>query len=502
MIKFEVSSKLLSPTWWVLYIQDFASREPAHLAVEILCLAIILYLILSPTYNINEEKGLSKEEEDELIKEWAPEPLVPVGYADAVAAEEEPPLVVENVTGPIAQINGEEYLNLVSTNFLGLANRPEIKEAAAEIITRYGVGSCGPRGFYGTIDVHLQLEKTFANFMGTEDAILYSDGIACLSSVIPAFSKAGDLIVADEFVNFGIQQGIRLSRSKVHYFKHNDIASLEEELKKNDKAWSQEKKLKNRRFIVVEGIYAYTGQISPLKQIVELAKKYKFRVILDDTLAIGHLGKSGRGSYEHWGLTVNDVDLICANLDTTLSSVGGLCIGSKQAVSHQRLSGAGYCFSAASPPYTAKAATVTLGLIDANPALPAMLKTKTAPFYTSLKSAAEKVGFDVSGDVNSPMAHLRIAAKDAKEWGVDLKDAKAVRAVLKRVSHKLRDEHIIVGLSTYLPGESRAPSPSLKVCITALHADEDIKMIVKAIVDAAVAVRSEIKKCELDSIHA
>lgn len=461
-----------------------------------LCLAIIMYLIFSPTYNINEKKGLSKAEEEELIADWSPEPLVPAGYADSAAVEARP--VVTCATGAVAVVDGEEYLNMVSSNFLGLANRPEIKAGAADVICNYGVGSCGPRGFYGTIDVHLQLEQTFANFMGTEDAILYSDGLACVASVIPAFAKVGDLVIADEHANMGIRQGLRLSRSKLAYFAHNDMKSLDAQLAKADKSWSAEHKSKYRRFIVVEGVSAATGKIAPLREIVDLARKYKFRVIVDDSLALGVLGATGRGSYEHWGLRVADVDIICATLDTTVASVGGLCVGSKQVVNHQRLSGSGYCFSAASPPYVAKAATVALGLIDANPALPAVLKGKAELMHRALAAAAAKVGMTISGDNNSPLVHVRIDPAHKQAWGVDGSRAQA-RAAMKLLAKELKQEHhIIAGVSQHLDSDVAMPEPSLRFLVTALHADADLELVAKALTEAAVSVRNQQSKCQLE----
>ncbi|EFP05273.1 CRE-SPTL-1 protein [Caenorhabditis remanei] len=124
-------------------------------------------------------------------------------------------------------IDGETYLNMASTNFLSFIGVKRIEERAKQTIFKYGVGSCGPRGFYGTVDVHLDLEKELAKFMGCEEAVLYSYGFATVSSAIPAYAKKGDVIFVDEGVNFAIQKGLQASRSRVEYFKHNDMEDLE-----------------------------------------------------------------------------------------------------------------------------------------------------------------------------------------------------------------------------------------------------------------------------------
>lgn len=376
---------------------------------------------------------------------------------------------------------GTEYANFSSQNFLGLADRREIKDGCRATIEKYGVGSCGPRGFYGTIDVHVQLEKTYANLLGTEDSILYSDGLACMSSVIPAFAKTGDIIVADEHVNHGIQNGLKLSRSRVCFYKHNDLAELEKLLAEiADKAarHSKGKPEVHRRFVVVEGIYQYTGTVCNLKKVVELAKKYRFRVILDDTASLGVLGATGRGACEHWGVKIDsDVAIVCASLDSAVASVGGICTGSKQVVAHQRLSGSGYCFSAASPPYTAKAGTISLGLIAANPELPALLRARAAFFLSTVKTALAGLPLTVTGAPESPILHVRLAGAG---WAAAT-TAEAT-AVLRRASAALRDEHqLLATTTTYLPSETLCPPPSVRLCVTAQHAEEDLQTAAKAL---------------------
>ena len=334
-------SNLLSIHWWFDQLVFTWAQDPGHLALEVLCFCVIVYLYHRKPYDPRDQERLSPQEEDDLIRTWKPEPLATA--PPALAALRQVP-VVQAYNHQQLVIGGKAYLSFASSNFLGVASLQSVKAACRATIEKYGVGSCGPRGFYGSFDIHLEVEARLAEFFHAPACILYSDGIATLASVIPAFSKRGDLIVCDEAVHFGIQQGIRLSRSNVLYYKHNDMEDLERILNQvQEKDLRQPGKL-NRRFIITEGISEHCGDLAPLPHIVRLKQRYKYRLILDDSFALGVLGATGRGSLEHWSLDVEQCDLLCASLDHATATVGGFCIGSHQVVDHQRLSGAGYCF--------------------------------------------------------------------------------------------------------------------------------------------------------------
>jgi serine palmitoyltransferase len=165
------------------------------------------------------------------------------------------------------------------------------------------------------MDVHLELEEEIASFLGTEAAILYSQGFSAVSSVIPAFSKRGDILVCDEKISFAIQKGVDISRSHVYWFKHNDINDLERvliEIAKN------QKEIK-RQFIVVEGLYMNTGFICPLPELIEIKKRYKYRLIVDESCSFGVLGSRGAGVADFFNVSVREVDIICASLCNAIS---------------------------------------------------------------------------------------------------------------------------------------------------------------------------------------
>ncbi|XP_028773119.1 long chain base biosynthesis protein 1-like [Neltuma alba] len=158
-----------------------------HLFVEGLLLVVILFLLSQKSYK-PPKRPLTEKEIDELCDEWVPEPLIPHVSKEM---QYEPP-VLESAAGPHAIINGKEVVNFASANYLGLIGHKKLLDSCSSALEKYGVGSCGPRGFYGTIDVHLDCEARIAKFLGTPDSILYSYGLSTMFSAIPAFSKKGE----------------------------------------------------------------------------------------------------------------------------------------------------------------------------------------------------------------------------------------------------------------------------------------------------------------------
>ncbi|MBA0879997.1 hypothetical protein Goshw_012737, partial [Gossypium schwendimanii] len=163
--------------------------------------------------------------------------------------------VLERAVGPHTTISGKEVVNFASANYLKFVGHDKLLESCNFVLEKYGVGSCGPRGFYGTIDFHLDCEFRITKFLGTHDSILYSYGLSTLFNTIPCFCKKDNIIVVDEGVHWGIliQKGLYLSRSTIVYFKHNDMESLERTL---EKITAQNKRVKKlRRYVVVEFVY-------------------------------------------------------------------------------------------------------------------------------------------------------------------------------------------------------------------------------------------------------
>jgi 7-keto-8-aminopelargonate synthetase-like enzyme len=170
-------------------------------------------------------------------------------------------------TGPKSKLaNGRTVTNLASYNFLNFNGNEQLKEKAIQTLRTYGVGPCGPPQFYGTQDVHMKTEADIASILGTPGCIVYAQAFSTISSVIPAFSKRGDIIVADKAVNYAIRKGLQISRSTVRWYEHNDMEDLERVLQKVIK--EQAKKPLTRRFIVTEGLFENVGDMLDLPKLV------------------------------------------------------------------------------------------------------------------------------------------------------------------------------------------------------------------------------------------
>ena len=234
-----------------------------------------------------------------MVDEWIPEPLAqPLSTIEESDLAAVPIIAGPNGPKPKLVSTGKTTTNLASYNFTGLSGNEHIKQRAVEILRKYGLGSCGPPGFYGTLgkltpflypswalillftDVHMDLENDIADFLGAEAAILYSQGFSTISSVIPAFCKRGDVIVADRGVNFAIQKGIQISRSTVRWFDHNDLNSLEEVLMAVEKERKKRRGPLTRRFIVTEGIFQKDGAMVDLPKLVRDFKMFPMHQLL------------------------------------------------------------------------------------------------------------------------------------------------------------------------------------------------------------------------------
>lgn len=416
-----------------------------------------------------------------------------------------------NVVVTVEGKGKKEHVSFCSSDFLGLTSRPAVKEAVLDTLETYTLGSCGPRGFYGSTRKHLELEDALAGFLGTTEAISYSDAFAATASCIPAFAKRGDLLLMDSGVNFAVQTGARLSRSKVLLFKHNDVADLRKQLEavRHTDRTKRDTSLEQRRFIVLEGLYANYGDVCPLAEIDALAREFKWRLIVDDSLGFGALGKSGRGTAEHAGLQPNKVDVLLGSLATTLGSVGGFCVGSREVVDHQRLSGAGYCFSASAPPFLCTAATTALQLLEKEPELAKQLQVRSAKVHEGLKKALNGF-FKV---VSLPVSPLQLASLSfgdefsGQDYDRNVKDLLASssalpdlapalsrnnvarrrleEAILSRFVEAVADEgSVLLTYTQYLPSDSLAPRPSLKVNVSLAHTEAEIEQLFKALTAA------------------
>ncbi|KAH8403736.1 hypothetical protein KR215_001847 [Drosophila sulfurigaster] len=437
----------------------FRNTPTFALVLETLLLITVVWLLLHKRGG----RRLTKEQQEYLIDQYEPEPLV--GETDP-----EHPLLrtrlVQSKVGKRVVVDGHDCLNLASHNYLGFLEDNEILEEACKCLRKYGVGSCGPRGFYGTMDVHLELEDRLANFMGLEEAIVYSYGFSTVASAIPAYAKRGDIIFVDEDVNFSIQKGLDASRSTIVYFKHNDAKDLERLLQEQEKRdiKNPKKAQKTRRFLVVEGIYMNTGELCPLPELVALRKQYKLRLFLDETISFGTLGSHGRGITEYLNVDRDEIDLISAGMEGSMATIGGFCVGSHFIAEHQRLSGLGYIFSASLPPMLTQAAISALDRFEREPQIFEQLQTLTQFVHNQFQGFTK---LQLRGDKLSPVKHLYVAqARDNFETEAKL---------LAKVADKCIEKGVAVVQAAYLQDREHKPvRPSLRIAVNRLLTNDEV----------------------------
>jgi 8-amino-7-oxononanoate synthase len=255
-------------------------------------------------------------------------------------------------------MSGKKVLMFGSNSYLGLTNHPKVIEAAVDATRKYGTGCAGSRFLNGTLDIHLELEKELAEFVGKEDAIIYSTGFQVNLGVVSCVTGREDYIICDERDHASIVDGRRLSFSQTLKFKHNDMASLEKELQK-----CKPDKIK---LIVVDGVFSMEGDVANLPEIVRLAKQYDANIMVDEAHGLGVLGNHGRGTCDHFGLT-KDVDLIMGTFSKSLAAIGGFIAADESIINYLRHNSRSYMFSASNTPAATAAARAALQIMKSEP---------------------------------------------------------------------------------------------------------------------------------------
>ena len=311
---------------------------------------------------------------------------------------------LENESELPEKIN-DSQLNICSYDIHNFENDAQRKEKLINIINEYGCGSCGPRNFYGGTLEHVELEEEIKKCYNINEAIVISYGHNTMSSVIPVYSKPGNVILVDELCNYTIQLGCRLGKGKVIKYKHNNINSLNEKLEEAKNLISSSYSLIS---IVTEGVFQHDYSLCPLKEIVDLKKKFlknnrslNLYIILDDSLGIGNIGSNLKGSLDYYGLNLkDDIDILCGSFEFCLNAVGGFLAGSITKIYKCRLFAAGYIFSASSPPYSCTAAKDSFEKIEKNgKQMKEQLDKVKKEFYSKMKEVSDK--FTIIGNEQS-----------------------------------------------------------------------------------------------------
>lgn len=297
-------------------------------------------------------------------------------------------------------INGKKVLMFGSNAYLGLTNHPKVKEAAMEASKKYGTGMAGSRFLNGTLDIHIDLERKLANFLHKDDAIVFSTGFTVNQGVISCLTGRDDYIIWDERDHASIIEGLRVSFSTKFKFRHNDMVSLEKQLKRCDP--------NKVKLIVVDGVFSMEGDLANLPEIVKLAEKYNANIMVDEAHGLGVLGRkyNGRGVCDHFGL-LNKVDLIMGTFSKSLASIGGFIAGDYATINYLRHNARTYIFSASITPAATAAASAALDILKTEPERVRRLWELT---HYTIEQFKER-GFEV-GPTGTPIIPLYIRDND------------------------------------------------------------------------------------------
>lgn len=281
-------------------------------------------------------------------------------------------------------VEGRRLVMLGSNNYLGLANDPRVKQAAAEATATWGAGTTGSRCLNGTLDLHAQLEARLARFFRRDEAIFFTAGYMANLGVISGLAQKGDFVIVDRRAHASILDGCRLSTADVRRFRHNDPNDLARVLAGCGDAG---------KLVVVDGVYSMEGDIAPLPAIVRACRDHGARLVLDDAHGLGVLGREGRGTAEHFHLE-DEVDVIVGTTSKTLPGVGGFAVADRQVVEYLRYGphNRPFIFAASPPAGVLAAVTTALRILEEEPALRRHLWKLTRRARTGLTAMGYDTG--------------------------------------------------------------------------------------------------------------
>jgi glycine C-acetyltransferase len=350
---------------------------------------------------------------------------------------------IGSAQGAWLTVDGKHVLNFCSNNYLGLANHPKIVEAARETTNKYGVGPAAVRSIAGTMDLHVQLEQRLAKFKGAEDVITFQSGFTANLGTISALVGKEDVIFSDRLNHASIIDGSRLSGAKIIPYEHNDPGALEDAIKDNASNF-------RRALIVTDGVFSMDGDIAPLSDLVEVAKKYDILFMVDDAHGEGVLGKGGRGIVDHFGLH-GEVDIEVGTMSKAFGVVGGMVAGDKVIVEWLRQRGRPFLFSSAVTAPDAAACLAAVDLLEESTELVDKLWSNAKYFKAEMK----KLGFD-TGVSETPITPVMLGEAP----------------LAQQFSRELFEEGVFamaIGFPTVAKGKAR-----IRVMISAAHDNDDL----------------------------
>jgi glycine C-acetyltransferase len=357
--------------------------------------------------------------------------------------------VITSRQGRLITSQGKEVLNFCANNYLGLAGADEMVKAAKDALEKYGFGLSSVRFICGTQDIHKELEKKTAEFVGMDDAILYSSCMSANIGFFASFLTDEDAILSDALNHASVIDGIRMSKAERYIFGHMDMADLEKGLK--------ETQGKRVRCIVTDGVFSMDGDVASLEGICDLAEKHDALVVVDDSHATGFMGENGRGTHEHCGV-MGRVDVITSTYGKALGGAsGGFVAGPKELIDILRERSRTYLFSNSLPPVVAATAFFAIGYLEKHSELRKKLWENTKYFRKKMIEA----GFTVPEFVHPIVPVMLGEAKKAKSMA---------EAMLKQGIY-------IIAFSYPVVPEGAA---RIRVQISSEHTREDINKLVAA----------------------
>lgn len=291
--------------------------------------------------------------------------------------------VIDSIDGTSGTIQGKKVVLMSSNDYLGIASRPELREAAVHAMEQYGFGACASRLVSGTSPLHQELEQRVALFKGTEAALLFNSGYAANTGIIPAMTGEGDVILSDSLNHASIIDGCRLSNALLHVYRHRDVEHVEDLLRRNRNA--------RRTLIVTDSVFSMDGDIAPLPELARLADNYGALLMVDDAHATGVLGKTGKGSAEHFGLA-GRVPIQMGTLGKALGCYGAYVAGSRELIVYLVNRARSMIFSTALPPHLCAAAVAAFDIVDREPELRNRLWANRERLVTGLHSLGIATG--------------------------------------------------------------------------------------------------------------
>ncbi len=299
---------------------------------------------------------------------------------------------VDGEPGPLVMMEGRERLTLGSNNYLGLTAHPHVKQSARDALEAYGTGLTGSRFMNGTTPLHLELERELADWMGTEQVIVYTTGYQANVGCIATLLAPGDTVICDSGDHASILDGVSMARARVRPFRHNRLDKLEKMLERSESDGGG-------ALVVVDGVFSMEGDLAPLPEVVRLCRDYGARLMVDEAHGVGVLGPTGTGACEAYGVS-EEVDLRMGTFSKSLASCGGFIAGPAEVIDFLRVQSRAFMFTASAVPAAVGATLGALRVIRSEEGRELMARVLENARY--LQKGLAELGFDVVSPTAMP----------------------------------------------------------------------------------------------------